>query len=212
MARKSTINNYCVYVHINKINGKMYIGQSYNIKERWRCKGKNYFNSIKFFNAIKKYGWDNFYHLIIDEGLTIEEADALEKSLIQSLDTINNGYNLKEGGARGALSPKSLKKMGDSVRKTFTEHPEIKEKIRQAHLGYKASDEAKRNMMLNGARTLLININGEIGSMRYWARRIGCSHIPLVYRKKKQGYEAMIEFIKYKLNTAPAGGVGVVQG
>lgn len=129
MARKSTINNYCVYVHINKINGKMYIGQSYNIKERWRCKGKNYFNSIKFFNAIKKYGWDNFYHLIIDEGLTIEEADALEKSLIQSLDTINNGYNLKEGGARGALSPKSLKKMGDSVRKTFTEHPEIKEKL-----------------------------------------------------------------------------------
>ena len=53
-------NRYCVYAHINKYNGKIYIGQTQNIKERWRCNGKNYFSSIKFFNAIKKYGWNNF--------------------------------------------------------------------------------------------------------------------------------------------------------
>lgn len=54
MSRKSDKNNYCVYMHINKINGKIYVGQTYNIKERWRCNGKNYFASTKFFNAIKK--------------------------------------------------------------------------------------------------------------------------------------------------------------
>lgn len=70
---------YCVYMHLNKINCKMYIGQSKNIYEIWRCNGKNYFNSIKFFRAIKKYGWDNFYHIIIKDNLTKEEANKWEK-------------------------------------------------------------------------------------------------------------------------------------
>lgn len=199
MKRTSDRNNYCVYVHINKINGKMYVGQTYNIHERWRGQGKNYFNSIKFFNAIKKYGWDNFIHEVIKDGLYREEADALEIELIQTFDTIKRGYNLKLGGARGELSPESLKKMGDAVHKAFTEHPEIKEKIRQKALGRKASEETRRKLSLNRAKTIAININGEIGSIRYWAKRIGMDHQPLLRRKKMHGLEYMIDYIKEKI-------------
>lgn len=54
-------NDYVVYIHKNILNGKVYVGQTCNLSERWRNNGKNYFNSIKFYNAIKKYGWDNYF-------------------------------------------------------------------------------------------------------------------------------------------------------
>lgn len=69
--RKSTKDKkFVVYIHKNLINGKVYIGQTSNLSERWRCDGKNYFNSIKFYNAIKKYGWCNFSHEVIYDNLS----------------------------------------------------------------------------------------------------------------------------------------------
>lgn len=90
--------NYLVYVHTNKINGKKYVGQSSNIVERWRNGGKNYFSSIKFFRAIQKYGWENFTHEILYENLNKEAANKIERDLIRKYDSINNGYNIQEGG------------------------------------------------------------------------------------------------------------------
>lgn len=108
------------------------------------------------------------------------EADKLEKKIIEEFDTIKAGYNLKEGGARGKLSEESLRKMGKGVHRAFEEHPEIKEKIRQKALGRKQSDDAKKKMMLNGNNSVLIEIDGEIGSIRYWAKKLGLSHSPLL--------------------------------
>lgn len=200
----SNRNNYCVYIHTNKVNGKMYVGQTFNIKERWRCSGKNYFASVKFFNAIKKYGWDAFNHAVIKDNLSREEADALEKELIKKYDTIKNGYNLKEGGSRGELSLESLKKMGEGVHKAFTEHPEIKEKIRKKALGRRASEEAKKKMMLNSKKALFITIDGESRNIRSWAKKIGMTHSPLIYRKNKYGIDNLIAYIKQKINNRAA--------
>ena len=62
---------YTVYQHINKINGKVYIGMtSRSLKERFGNNGNNYTTSPSFFNAIQEYGWDNFDHIILYEGLT----------------------------------------------------------------------------------------------------------------------------------------------
>ena len=68
--------NYCVYAHTNLINGKMYIGISGDDpRKRWV---RGYKGSTRFYNAIQKYGWDNFDHVILVDELTKEEACEIE--------------------------------------------------------------------------------------------------------------------------------------
>ena len=60
-------NTYSVYKHTNKVNGKVYIGITYNKPEvRWGSNGIGYKRQL-FWNAIQKYGWDNFTHEILFE-------------------------------------------------------------------------------------------------------------------------------------------------
>lgn len=90
---------YTVYLHVNTINGKKYFGQTcQKVSARWG-NGSTYSNSIHFYRAIKKYGWDKFNHFIIADKLNKEDADSLEIKLIQAYDTIRTGYNICHGGA-----------------------------------------------------------------------------------------------------------------
>jgi len=61
---------WCVYCHINKANGKMYIGISSNLKNRWGGNGNRYEGCDAIYNAFNKYGWDQFYHFVLMNGLT----------------------------------------------------------------------------------------------------------------------------------------------
>lgn len=93
-------DNYKIYVHINKINGKMYIGQTcQNVEDRWRD-GNGYKNCCYFGNAIQKYRWDNFEHIVLIDNLSLEEANIFEEELIKKYDTTNRnvGYNIYYGG------------------------------------------------------------------------------------------------------------------
>ena len=92
------MRKYIVYKHTNKINGKSYVGiTGINPVKRWR-NGFGYYCQPKFFNAIKKYGWDNFSHEILAFDLTKEEACEIEKELIAEFNSIENGYNVSPGG------------------------------------------------------------------------------------------------------------------
>ncbi len=158
---------YTVYKHINKLNGKVYIGQTaLTVERRWR-NGKGYKIGI-FRKAIEKYGWDNFEHIIIKEGLTKEEANLLESSLIKEYKELGISYNITDGG-EGALGYKhteetrkkmSLRNSGKRVPEhvkvmvsaRFKDTPltdEHKIKISIALKGKAKSEEAKLKMKLN---------------------------------------------------------------
>ena len=94
-------NNWTVYAHINKHNGKVYVGiTSRNVNIRWGKNGYNYNQHTYFWNAIQKYGWDGFEHEIIAEHLTEQEAKNFERTLIEKLKSNSRkyGYNLTRGG------------------------------------------------------------------------------------------------------------------
>ena len=73
-------------MHTSPTN-KHYIGitKQQPPSNRWRKDGKGYKNSIYFWNAIQKYGWDNFKHVIVAEGLSLNEASEMEKDLVYRL-------------------------------------------------------------------------------------------------------------------------------
>lgn len=121
---------WCVYMHINKTNGKKYIGQTcQNPKRRW-ANGFGYIESPRFWNAIQKYGWDNFEHIIVKQNLSIKEADLLEEELIAKFNTTSDkyGYNLQSGG----------------MNKLHSE--ETKRKMSEIHKGRVQTEESKRKM------------------------------------------------------------------
>ena len=106
----------CVYMHRNKTNGKVYVGKTKcNPRIRW-ANGKNYKECPIFRNAIKKYGWDGFEHIILLDGLTNEQARAYEELLIATYRSTDRkyGYNVVNGspaenGLLGGLKVKELK-------------------------------------------------------------------------------------------------------
>lgn len=96
---------YVVYAHTNKLNGKKYIGMTNNVKRRWRQKGSEYKSATKFYEAILKYGWDNFTHEILERDLSESDARKREIYYIALYDTQNElkGYNTDKGGRGGKI-------------------------------------------------------------------------------------------------------------
>lgn len=128
---------FCVYMHTNKLNGKKYIGQTcQKPKSRWGIDGKKYRTSTHFWNAIQKYGWNNFEHDILYENLSLQEANEKEKELIAKYNTtdMNFGYNLEYGGINGFHSDETKAKISKSNKgKTFSK--EHLENLSKAHKG-----------------------------------------------------------------------------
>ena len=90
---------YNVYIHINKINGKGYVGiTKQNPEKRW-AKGKGY-EGMFFGNAIRKYGWDNFIHTVLLSDIDKDLACEIEQRLIAFFGTNQreHGYNISRGG------------------------------------------------------------------------------------------------------------------
>lgn len=118
---------WSVYKHTSP-SGKVYIGIAKDPKHRWRGAGNGYKGSTRIWHAIQKYGWDNFEHEIIADNLTRAEACDMEIELIHEYKSTDpsHGYNLKEGGQHGTLSPESINKLSASLKG----HP-VSDKVRR---------------------------------------------------------------------------------
>ena len=146
---------FVIYKHTNKINGKVYIGQTCkDPEERWN-KGKGYACCSYFYAAIKKYGWDGFDHEIILNNLTADEANEAEERIIAEYDSTNplQGYNLLKGGRNKIPDERTRAKMSESHR--GEKHPnygkhlseETRRKIGESHRAENLSEESRIKMI-----------------------------------------------------------------
>ena len=90
-----------IYVHINTITGQAYIGKTSGIPERRWNKGRGYQNvQNKFYQAIQKYGWNSFIHVILEKNVPEYLIDDLETTYIHYYKTNIYGYNVLKGNGK----------------------------------------------------------------------------------------------------------------
>ena len=144
-----TNGNFTIYVHINKTNGKMYVGlTSKNPEDRWK-NGRNYKGCSYFNNAINVYGWDGFDHEIVANNLTEQEALHFEELLIRELNTTNPdyGYNIRFGGEYSPHSEETKEKMSCAAKgRIFSD--EWRNSLSVAAKGKKMSEDARKKMSI----------------------------------------------------------------
>lgn len=146
---------------ITSPNNKVYIGQSWNILNRWSDHKslRVYKNKAltRIFNSLRKYGVDNHIFEIAHElpyDVKQEVLDRYEQFYIdQYRDCGFEMLNLKEGGSKGKHCQESIEKMrlkGKENREKLKSNPEEYQKWldkqRNAKLGKKVSEETKKKM------------------------------------------------------------------
>ena len=147
----------CIYMYVNKVNGKKYIGKAkdFNKRHKRHLKGK-----LIIDKALRKYGEENFEIVILEENVeTDSQLNELEKSYIKKYDSYRKngkGYNVADGGTGGdTLKGMTDEQRQDHARKisettkgrVFTE--EHRKHLSEAGVGKvhgKANEETKQKM------------------------------------------------------------------
>lgn len=170
-------SNFIIYMHKNKINNKIYIGQTCQSPEkRWGQNGIGYKRQIYFYNAIQKYGWDNFEHIILKKNLTLEQANYWESYYIALYHSNNRlyGYNSFFGGNNSIPNAETRKKMS------------------QAHLGYKPTEEQKKKLSISniGKHNFKHTEEAKLKmSKNRPSKRVECININKVFNSIKEASE-----------------------
>lgn len=153
-----------IYAIRNLINGKIYIGQTKDLRHRMIAHlslSRHVNNDSQVIHkAIAKYGIENFvfYPLIAEKHVTREQLNIWEKDIIDEFK--KNGfqlYNIAEGGFAGDLGTEVRQKISVKLKnRVFTK--EWKEKLSEAQKGKKRSKESIEKAKLTYKMRLL---NGE---------------------------------------------------
>ena len=137
MAKEKICGIYCIE---NLVNHKKYIGQSMNVKTRWRSHKselrRNIHENDYLQKAWNKYGEDNFQFYILEE-CNIDIMNDRERYYIKLYDTTNRdcGYNIESGGNTNKI-------LADSTKRKISEnHADMSGENNPMH-GVKMSEES----------------------------------------------------------------------
>ena len=105
-----------IYMFVNRINNKKYVGQTINDNNTRYCQHmsavkleQNSEYNSPLHRAMRKYGIENFDYQILAKNIqNIDILNSLEEYYIRQYNTqIPNGYNIEAGG-KNASKPKTL--------------------------------------------------------------------------------------------------------
>lgn len=144
------LNKSCIYLITNKVNGKLYVGQTISsLKQRLRehkCKSLKGKLSNKLSSAIREHGIANFH---IQEILTVlpEEADEVEEFFIWHYQSFQYGYNsVKSSTGKSIASERTRKLQSDSRKRLLNENPGLKEHLSKIMKGHSVSEETRNKI------------------------------------------------------------------
>ncbi len=145
-----------IYKVVNKLNQKIYIGQTTHSLEQRRAlhlTEAKHRPRTHFQHALRKYGAEAFYWEQIATADSREELDQLEIQYIEALEALDptKGYNGKTGGSRGQNSAAVRQKISESVKtsekfRAAMQDPEFRERRAKLRQGTRHSEETKRKM------------------------------------------------------------------
>lgn len=107
---------FYIYLIQNKINNKIYIGQTNNPKRRWaQHSSPSHFRRLQspLYSAFIKYGVNNFTFSILEEHETLDAVNDAEEFFIGTFGSQNRdiGYNLQNGGGNKIFTQETKLKM-----------------------------------------------------------------------------------------------------
>lgn len=146
-----------IYAIINKINGKMYVGQTGNLTNRF-YRHKYYLNkkqhaSPHLQNAWNKYGEEAFEFIILESNMKDDILTKRERHFIKKFKTNNKkfGYNVRivSDSNRGIKYPPEIVEKNRQAQLGRKHTPESRKKMSEARKGIKFSEEHLKNLSLS---------------------------------------------------------------
>ena len=170
---------YIVYLHRNKINGKCYVGQTCQKPQaRWGKQGSGYKAQQYFYRAIKKYGWNNFDHIILEENIPKEKINEREVFWAGYYHALApEGYTLKVGSQNHAQNSKQLKAIRSKASKENWEKLEYRELISKRRKEEWQDKEIREKCLKNLDRT------GKGGKAR--SQKVQCIETGMIYQSMR---------------------------
>ena len=94
---------------------RTYIGQTIQTPNRRRLEhiadSRYTPHTHNFHNALRKYGVSNFTFEVVATASTLEQLNELEQQFIEQYNSINNGFNIRNGGDNKTHNIESIERM-----------------------------------------------------------------------------------------------------
>ena len=148
--------NIYKFTHIE--TGRVYVGQTTQDPNRRRLEhlsdSRYTKRTHRFHNALRKYGEDAFKFDVIASASKLEELNLLETKYIKEYNSIENGFNIRNGGDNKTHNQESIEKMRVAQKTAHARRREAGSDtwIRKdggAMLGKSHSKETKNKMSLS---------------------------------------------------------------
>ena len=168
------MREYAIYV-LTSPSGKQYVGQTQDFCKR--IKAHEYatkYRDTPLYQAIRKYGWQNFDKRIVANNLTAEDVDCHERHWIQRLNTLApNGYNLDSGGNTNKTHSEETKRKISEIQIGRTLPEKHRVNISKGMLGKTIPPEVvlKRFETRIGMSPLSLHIEIQLYLRAGWSRR-----------------------------------------
>tara|TARA_R110002126_G_scaffold47605_3_gene133360 strand:+ start:8728 stop:9357 length:630 start_codon:yes stop_codon:yes gene_type:complete len=202
MIRHEKTNLPHIYLIVNHLTGRKYVGQHCGKNLNYFCSG------VYIKNSIRKHGKNNFSRIILEEGkFTPEQLDVLETKHIKSQNcVVPKGYNIAaEGNGRYSYNRVPWNKGGNC----YTD--EMRQKMSESHTGKTLEPEHKakigdsmrgvpKNYLSGKAKAVEVLIEDEwvmFESGSHAARDLNLD--PSTVAKVCKGYKNMSQTKGYKI-------------